>query len=276
VKVDPDSFYAVLSAAVRDLTEFGFDSVERVEGWIRRIRDAARAAMVPEWILDDRLKETFRTAYRRSVERGGLLRHHPGVSRYTLDRVAPRLRLELDRRIAASANLIKLNREAAIESTLRRFAGWSTSIPLGGTDAADRTGVKTEIRKSMASLPFQERRVLIDQAHKFAANLSDIVSKDAGAIAAVWNSHWRQAGYDYREDHKERDGVVYAIRGNRALDAGLMRLDGHACTDEITTPGEEVYCRCWYTYVYSLRDLPPGMVTERGREDLARLRATTA
>lgn len=265
-------FYRTITQAVADLTEHGFDSAERVQYWIQQIRAAAYASMTPTHVLEEQLAATFRGIYQRQIERGGILKQHPGVGRFTLERVKPRLRAELDRRLMASRELIKLNRAAAIEKTTQRFSGWATSIPAGGTDAADKVEVKATVRKALAQLPFEERRVAVDQGHKFVANLNNILAVDGGALAAEWHSHWRQANYNYRRDHKERDEHIYVIRGNWALAKGLMKMDGHGYTDEITAPGEEVFCRCSYRYIYSLRSLPPGMVTEKGRAELERVR----
>ena len=178
------------------------------------------------------------------------------------------MRAELDRRLLASANLIKLNHDQAINDTLRRFQGWATSIPIGGTEQVDRRAEKANVRKALTSLPFQERRVIIDQSHKLNAALSEIVATDAGAIGAVWRSHWRQAGYDYREDHKERDGVFYAMRDGWAAKRRFMRIGEQGAWEDHEKPGEFVFCRCWARYVYNLRDIPNEMLTERGREAL--------
>ncbi len=266
------SFYRTITMAVADLTENGFDSAERVQFWIQQIRSAAYASMTPAHVLEAQLAATFRGIYQRQIERGGILKYHPGVARFTLEKVKPRLRAELDRRLMASRELIKLNRAAAIEKTTQRFSGWATSIPAGGTDAADKVEVKTTVRKALAQLPFEERRVAVDQGHKFVANLNNIIAVDGGAIAAEWHSHWRQANYNFRRDHKERDEHIYIIRNNWAMARGLMKADGHRYTDEITAPGEEVFCRCSYRYLYSLRSLPAGMVTEKGRAELERVR----
>lgn len=267
-----NAFQDVLTAAVADLIENGFDSAERVDGWMERIRRAAEEALIPPHFLEEALQRTMRAIYDKQVEQGGILRGHAQVSRFTLERVKPRLRAELDRRIMASAQLIKLNRKNAIEQTLQRFSGWSTSIPSGGTEAANKTKVKADIRKSLAQLPFRERRVLIDQGHKFTAALDDILAGDGGAIAAVWRSRWREANYDYRVDHKERDGEVYAIRDSWAMQRGLMKVGPAGYTDQSTKPGEEVFCRCKYSYLYNLRDLPADMLTAKGRGELANVR----
>lgn len=266
-------FYNVLTAAVNDLALHGFDNATRVNEWMDQIERAAKESLIPEHQLDLQLRNTFKAQYERLIHRAGILKFHPGVSRFTLAKVEPKLRGELDRRIMASANLIKMNRQDAIQKTLQRFSGWATSIPAGGTKQADKVETKTEVRKALAQLPFAERRVAIDQGHKFAANLNNILATDGGAIAGVWMSHFRQKNYNFREEHKERDEKYYVIRGNWAMTKGFMQLAGRQYTDQITAPGEEPMCRCSLRYVYSLRSLPPDMVTEKGRADLARVRA---
>lgn len=267
-------FFRTVTAAVADITRYGYDSPERIARWVEEIRRAAISSMISTATLEQTLTDTMRLVYRRLVDRGELLKLHPGIGRFMLQRVEPRLHAELQRRILASADLIKLNRQQAIEATLRRFSGWATSIPAGGSNVVAKNPVKTNIRKSLAQLPYEERRVLVDQGHKLRASLSAILATDGGAIAGEWHSHWRQAGYDYREDHRERDGNVYALRGNWAIDRGLMRRGRNGYTDEITDPGEEVFCRCFYRWIYALRDLPDEMVTKAGKEELKRTRMT--
>lgn len=262
------SFYEVVTEAVADFTEHGYDSPERLERWMRAIRAAAERDAISDEMLTASLRRQLKAEYHRLVVDDGLLRHHPEVSRFTLAKVKPKLRAELDRRILASADLIRLNRGQAIERTLQRFSGWATSIPDGGSRVVDRVETKTDIRKALTSLPFEVRRVATDQGHKFVANLSEILAQDSGAIAGIWHSHWREKNYNYREDHKERDEKVYAVRGSWAIDRGLL-TKGAGYTDEMTRPGEEVYCRCFMQWVYSLRKLPADMLTAKGRETLA-------
>ena len=268
------TFYETLTAAVKDFTEHGFNSQERLEHWMRELELAAKQSMIPENAMRQQMTAAFQGVYRRLVENGGIAQYHPGVGRFTLQQVMPKLRAELDRRIMASANLIKLNREAAIQKTLQRFSGWATSIPAGGSKTTEKIEEKDKVRKSLAQLPFEERRVLIDQTHKLTTALNETMAVGGGAIAARWFSHFRQPGYDYREDHKERDGEVYAIRGNWALEKGLMKPGKAGYTDDITKPGEEVFCRCQYKYIYNLRSLPAAMLTAKGREQLKNVKVS--
>jgi len=266
-----ESYFDVLTAAIADVAEHGYDSAERIAYWSQRLKEAAERTMGSESEMERQLREALRAEYSRLIERGGIAQFHQGVARFTIERIRPQLRAELDRRILAAASLIKLNRKAAVEKTLRRFQGWSTSIPKGGSDAVGKREEKTAIRKSMTALPFEERRCLIDQSHKLASAINDIVATDGGAIAVVWKSHWRQAGYDYREEHKERDGRVYMIRGNWALAKGLVKPSEDGYYDEITAFGEEVFCRCSGRYLYSLSALAkiaPEMITKKGEAAL--------
>jgi hypothetical protein len=268
-----NTFYRVLSQAINEMAGVGFDNSARLAYWINRIRDAAVQSLIPEHILEAQLNSAFRSTYARLIEKGTITKLHPGIGRFTLEKVRPALHAELARRLMAARNLIKLNRAEAIEATVRRFAGWASSVPDGGTGATDKRATRAEIRKALASLPFTERRVAVDQGHKFVSNLNNILATDGGAIALTWHSHWRQAGYNYRRDHKERDGKVYVLRGNWALDRGLMKLAGRTYYDEVTAVGEEVYCRCYAVYLYSLRALPDDMLTEKGRAELERAKA---
>lgn len=260
------SFHQILNEAIADFEEHGYDSEERLEYWRKRLSEAADAQTA---ITPEAMKRTFTAIYSAQVINGGLLKTHK-IADWELRQLAPKLRVELERKIMASAQLIKLNREEMISRTIRRFTGWATSIPVGGSEAIEKRETSNEIKKSLKQLPFTERRVMIDQAAKFNASLSNIVAVETGAIAAVWKSHWRAPGYNYRKDHKERDGVVYLLRDNWAMQKGLVKLAGHQYTDEITMVAEEPYCSCKYKYLYNLRDLPEELLTEKGRASIGK------
>lgn len=267
------SFFEVVTAAINDTIEYGYESEERLQYWIEAIREAAEVDMISEADLTAQLHRVLGSAYERLIEKGTILSRHPGVDRFTLAQIKPALRAELDRRILASANLIKLNREQAMAETLRRFQGWATSIPAGGTEITDRREVKANIRKELTSLPFKERRVLIDQGHKLSAAVSDIVATANNAIAAEWRSHWRQQGYQYRQEHKERDQVVYALKGTWAVNEGLIKPGPQGWYEDHERPGEFVLCRCWVRWIYALRDMPKAMLTQKGADALSAARA---
>lgn len=263
------TFYETLTAAVADITANGFDSPERMEFWSNEIRRAAEATMMSRPAMEQMLRESFQSIYRKLVERGEILKRHPGMSRFTLENLAPRLHAELQRRVFASADLIKLNRKQAIDKTIQRFSGWASSVPKGGAPkTTDKQDVKDDIRKSLAQLPFEERRVVIDQGHKFTASLSETIARGGNALAMIWHSHWRQAGYNYRKDHKERDQKVFALKGNWAIEGGLMKAGPAGYYDDITKVGEEPFCRCYAQWIYALRDLPDDMLTAKGKEGL--------
>ena len=265
------SFAETIQAAVADVTRHGFDSQRRLDGWLEKIRAAARRSLISEAELDRQLRRTLTTIYARMTRAGGMDRYQIGTPRFTLANIKPKLRAELDRRIMASANLIRLNRQQAIEKTLQRFAGWMTSIPAGGSDVVDKRETKCDVRKSLAQLPFEERRVVIDQGHKLISAINEITANDGGAIAGLWRSNFRQKNYNYREDHKERDGQIYLIRGSWAHKAGLLSSSAKF-TDDITQPAEEVFCRCKYIYMYHLTQLPPDLLSKKGKDEIEKLK----
>lgn len=263
------SFQEALKAAIDDLVENGFDSQERLNYWVEQLKIAAERFFASKEAGESRLKDAFDAIYRRMITNASILQFHPGVSRMTLQHVAPLFRAELERRIMTSADLIKMNRQQAYETTIQRFSGWASSIPAGGTRAEDKRETREKIAKDMRQLTYRERFVAIDQGHKFAAALNQTLADQNGAIALRWSSRWRALNYNYREEHKERDGKVYLLRGSWAHKDGLVKPGPAGYYDEITAVGQEPNCRCSAVFIYTLRRLPDDMLTEKGRDKIA-------
>lgn len=272
------TYYETVAAAIRDFATHGYDSQERLDYWRKLIEKAAASAFAPMDDIERDVRETMLRGYHKLVTRGGLLKRMPQISAYTLQRLTPQLQRELQRRIAASVELIKLNRPVAIAKTMQRFSGWATSVPEGGFPKDVRKGVykyvdiKQDVQKSMTSLPFEERRVIIDQNAKLMSAINTTVAEGGGAIAATWQSHKHQRGYNGRPEHNKRDGETYLVRGSWAIEDGLVKKGAHAYTDEIEQPGEFVFCRCSWIYLFNIRDLPAEWLTKKGEEKLAEAR----
>lgn len=261
----PRTYFEVLTAAVAEFATTGYVSEDRLDYWMSELRRAAERDVAPAATMVNEARDALHTEFAKLIEHGGILKFHPGVSRFTLSNIAPQLRDELNRRIMASAQLIKLDREKAITETLQRFSGWATSVPPGGSDVIARNPVKSDIRKSLARTPYEVRRCTIDQGHKLAASLNAIVAQESDALAARWQHHYVRYP---RANHVVRDGKIYLIRGSWAHKQGLVQPGRVGYLDEITQPGEEINCRCTTTFLTLLRQLPPDMLTTKGKETL--------
>ncbi|HEX8893995.1 MAG TPA: hypothetical protein VF783_11765 [Terriglobales bacterium] len=260
------TFHEVLTAAVRDISENGYDDVARVDDWLKRLRFAALADLPTPEEIQSRMQLAMKTVFERTFSKASMLKYHPGVPRFTVERLKPFARAELDRRIVASAQLIKLNREAAVEKTVQRFSGWATSIPEQGSKVVEKVDVKEHIAKPIQQVKYEARRVSIDQGAKLVAAVNEVVATQGGAIAFRWRSHWKRAGYDYRPDHKERDQKIYLIRDSWAKEQGLVKTGSAGYYDEITAAAQEPFCQCYVVALYALRELPEEMLTEKGKK----------
>jgi hypothetical protein len=263
------TFAETIREAVARFAERGFTSEADLNDWLDRLRRAAEATMTSRARMEEMLRAALKAVYDRLVEKQSILQYHPGISRFTLANVKPKLHAELTRRILASANLIKLNREDTIAATLRRFAGWATSIPPGGSPITSRREAAADISKAMQSLPYISRRVLIDQGHRLTATINSVLAHDGGAIAAKWRHH--HVTYP-RPIHLARDGKIFLIRNSWAHQQGFVKRGENGYTDEIEMVGELPYCRCTYQWLYALRQLPDDVLTDRGRNALAEVR----
>ena len=235
-----ESFSTLLARSISAYAAKGYSDSIGLSHTLRELKDAANRWLPSDAELETYMRRTLQTLFKRAVTNGGILKQFPQVERLTLSRIEPHLRAELDRRIMASASLIKLNREQAIEKTLQRFSGWATSIPPGGSRAVDKLEVRASIGKSLQTARYEVRRLNIDQGHKMLSNIAAVVAIQTKAIAARWR-HTHVVNYNGRPEHEARDGKIYALRGNWALDAGLMnKCDGYS--DEMDQPSEFVYC----------------------------------
>lgn len=258
-------FRDVLKQAVADFTLHGFDDIVRLNDWMRKLRYAAITTLPNDREIDTQIQGAMRAAFDRALKPSSLKRTQRGLQAFRAEQIKPALQGELNRRILASASLIRRNRDEAIEKTLQRFSGWATSVPAGGSRVVDKPETKDDIAKPVVSSSFEVRRVQIDQGHKLMAAINDTLAIQTGAIAMIWRSHGRyDKHYDARPEHLARDGKVYAIRGNWAMQRGLMNK-GVGYSDEIERVGELPFCRCFAVYLHNLRELPDDMLTERGR-----------
>ena len=253
---------------VRDAVKYymlhGYSSEKELSLWMLTLRAAAEDKATSEVNLVEVVTDHLRKSYDTQVNRGAMFKRHPGVGRFSVDMLRPEMRRELDRRIVASANLIKLNRQKAIDTTMSRFSGWATSIPPGAPSSPSGViKVSQHIEKSAKQVAYEARRVAIDQGHKLIQNIDNVIATSNNAIAVQWHSYWRQPGYDYREDHKERDQQYYLMRDSWALKNGVIIPGSAKYLDEVTMFGEEVFCRCYGTYIYAVRGLPREMLTEK-------------
>lgn len=266
-KKKPKTLYEVLTDAVNYYVNNGWDSEKSLLSWSQKLRIAASR----ESPSNDVTRKHLTAIYSRLVIDGGALRDQPpdGPKKITLDKIKPELRKELDKRIFASANLIKLNREQAIEKTIQRFQGWVTSIPPDGVSEIDKNEQKAAFRQSVTDLDYISRRVAIDQGHKLASNVKYLLSIQGGAIAFRWHSNYRRPGYNFREDHKERDEHIYLVRDSWAVEKGFIKpVNGYY--DEITAAGEEVFCSCQAFPIYAPQKLPDEFLTEKGKREFNR------
>ena len=268
------SFSDVLREAVADFAERGYESEAQLQDWVSRIRSAAEADLVPEDRVEEEVRRVLGTVYDRLIERGGIFQRHPDVGRFTVERLRPAARAELQRAIFASAGLIRLNRTRAVEETVQRFAGWATSVPRGGSENVRRRDVQVGTRRELQKLAYEARRVGVDQGHKFAASLDRILADESGAIAGQWHHHYVRYP---RPEHVARDRRWYVIRDGWAYRDGLIRpIDGNGFLEDHDQAGEKILCRCSVLYRTELGRVPTEMLTGKGRRMLESARQRVA
>lgn len=260
------SFESALYQHAADLIRIGQANPSRMEDITANLR-----RMGNEWVQDlfesdvQTLKAELNHTFRRFAE-GGFKRELPEIKAYRIERIKPKLRAELDRRIANAASLIKINRQNMINDAIQRFVGWSTGdISQLITPPRDLTNM------DKAGNDYTVRRCRIDQRQKLRANIADIAALDLGAIAFYW-----RGSKDDRERklHTERNDKLYLIRNSWADKQGLLNVRGAEGWNDFTEtkddgmPGIPIYCRCHAEYVFNLDSLPINCLSEKGKAQI--------
>jgi hypothetical protein len=148
-------------------------------------------------------------------------------------------------------------------------------VPMGGTKYKDTKSRIVEIKKELRPLAKWDRLFYIHKAMSFPAEVEFLLSLEGNPIAAIWhyNPIDEQTDYPKTYDHKQRDDLVYAVRGNWAITKGLMKVGPNGYLDEISRPSQETGCMCHLQWLYSVSRVPTNMVTEKGFSELKRVRA---
>lgn len=255
----------LIMEGLRKFAKAGYQDEFQLSDWLGRLHAALDLELPDDDESRVALSKTLHAIFDRDV-RNGIARRIPDIEPYTIDRVMPHMRAELDKRIYAGADLIKLNREAAIRKTLQRFSGWVSSVPPQGTSTNDLRDIANEMLKPIKQVKFEARRVAIDQGHKLSAAVAHVVAQQNGAIAGIWHDRGENDhGYDARPKHLARSKTIFLIRNSWAMDQGLIRRGVAQYTDDIEQPAELPYCSCFYEYITTPHDLPDEYLTTAGK-----------
>lgn len=263
-------FRTLLLEALREFADYGYTSETDLQDWLMRLQFTLEREMPTDRATLKAISTTLEAIFNREI-RTGIERRVPGVERYTIDQVAPELRAELSRRIYAAADLIRINKAAAMAKTLQRFSGWASSVPQSAANSRkplQTRDIATEILKPIKQLRFEHRRVAIDQGAKLSAAVSHVVAMGQGAIACVWHDRGeKDRSYDARPAHLARSGKLFLVRDSWAMDGGLIRRGALPYYDDLEDPAAQLpFCSCYVTWIVSPREMPDTTLTRKGRE----------
>jgi hypothetical protein len=273
------SFFSALRDAIRHFAEHGYANVRHVEDWAHKLRLAADAEHDHQATYE-RVRRGMESQFERHMRSQGVAaRKRPKIEPWTRERLMPEARDELENRIHAATDLIRLNRDEAVDRTVRRFKAWVSSVPAGGRVKPDTKAAHASVGKEARDARFIERRVAIDQTAKMLANVSDIVATGNGAIGGFWDATF-DIVRDHRTNHVGWHDLWFTAKDNWALKAGYVRSPNGMigdrfgppsrpkADDNTVMPARAINCRCLLRYVYDLEDVPDDILTDKGHAAL--------
>ena len=91
-----NTFTRTVREAVKFFLRNGYTSREELERWQSIIRQAAESETADDYSAI--VSRNLTHAYDLQIGRAAALKRHPGISRFTINYLEPKLRTELDRR----------------------------------------------------------------------------------------------------------------------------------------------------------------------------------
>jgi uncharacterized protein with gpF-like domain len=240
--------------------------------------------------LEPELRSEYKKAYYNYIN-GGYTKYHSGIKAYRIEDMKPAYRKEVENAVTNSLSLIKTQNKEYMNQLQNRFINWS-SIPSndmrGNSDNPEK--IKSYLNKEILQIPengyqteAHKQFIITDQTRKLIGSMNDITAKNSGAFAFIWHNRRDKKvvgrpGGEYpigtpsHDDHWDREGKLYLIKGSWAVTKGLVKkADGVIYDDDINDgmPSVPPGCRCYAEYFHDLELLPKkyeGIITAKGRE----------
>ena len=154
----------------------------------------------------------------------------------------------------------KLYREDQLARFRQMVSEFLEEVPIGSSKDKALKQKITKIKSEIRSLAKWDKLFWTYKASSFPTELEYIFQLESNPIACVWNYNRSDEVGEYRKtyDHRQRDGHVYAVRGNWAIEKGLMRAGPHGYVDEISRPCQEVGCMCRLVWVQRAPSIADG------------------
>lgn len=190
---------------------------------------------------------------------------HKGMSAYTHNDISKEFRKALERRILHSLQAIKIKDQQLLLDLESRFLSFITDEKkekslqnLKDNLAANKS---TKIAKNYV------KNVVSDQVARLNDDIDSIHAKLNGALGLIWHtmedtkvvgnpSGKYPKGNELHNDHYKRNNVFFALKNSYATKKGLLKADIFEDLEDIKKVGRGLNCRCYYEYIYDLRDVP--------------------
>ena len=253
------AFLKLLREAAKHFTQHGYTSQADINHWRVRLLTAAEQHLDPE-DAHRRIGRTLSNAFYRAIGAGRIAKKHGGVHRWSIERLEPKLKDELQRRIFASQELVEGDKRIALERIQNRFLGLATA----GANPGEAQAAASAIGKAARDAKASARMVAVDQTKKMVTAMDEVIAEDGGSIGGVWNAMW-DIERKHRPEHAARHGKFYVRRASWADSQGLLKHP-NGYMDQEDMPGTLINCRCEYDYIYDLADVPDEFLTVKGRK----------
>lgn len=208
----------------------------------------------------------------------GFKRNNKGLRGWRLYKLKDQLRKAMRERITNSLLLIKTQNSSRMQTLHSRFLNWL----LSPQETRESLRSAMQVGELVSKKDKHFKMILADQTRKMISNFDNIVAEEYKAIGFYWKTRRddrvvgkpggkNPKGNKKHEDHYHRQDKFYFFHNNWAVEKRLVdtKHKDFAWADfEDGMPGQPINCRCYAYNVYELEDIPPQLLTEKGKRNL--------
>lgn len=200
-------------------------------------------------------------------------KHHK-KDNFNINDINANVRKLLEKRIITSLNNIKIKDKKLLLEIQNRFINF-----LVNNDNKNKTlkDLKDNLRvnECLTQSKNYTKNILRDQMHRFNDSIDYTMGTLNGAVGLVWHTQQDKRvvgdptglypkGNTLHNNHFKRDGVFFSLKDSIATKNKLVNAEIFETLTDIKECGRPINCRCYYEYIYDLRDVPTQYLTKKG------------
>lgn len=217
------------------------------------------------------IRKIFNKKY-HSFLKNDFAKRHKNINVFSKSDINAKFRQILEKRILHSLNAIKIKDERLLLELQQRFINFISDDKEKTMHNLQENLKANEMLKHSKNYV---RNVLREQTSKMNDDIDYTCGMINGAIGLIWHTQddikvvgnpngLYPKGNELHNNHYKRNNVFFALKDSYATKQKLLNAEIFENLQDIKNIKRAINCRCYYEYIYDLRDVEKQYLTQKG------------